>query len=104
VGHDYLWRWETEIVDSTGSKKVHFQQSTFEGAQISLRTLRRQATDHIPVLTAEGEAERFLLKAMDGTLSLQEIAKSAAKQFPKVYSSHDEAFERASDLARKFTR
>jgi type I protein arginine methyltransferase len=104
VGNDYLWRWETEIVGANGSKKVHFRQSTFEGAQMSLRALRRHATDHIPVLTAEGEAERFLLKAMDGRASLQEIAKSAANQFPKVYSSHDEAFERASELARKFTR
>jgi type I protein arginine methyltransferase len=104
VGKDYLWRWETEIAAANGGKKVHFRQSTFEGAQVSLRSLRRHATDHIPVLTAEGEAERFLLKAMDGTASLQEIAKSAAKQFPKVYSSHEDAFERASELARKFSK
>jgi protein arginine N-methyltransferase 1 len=104
VGDDYLWRWETEIVGANGGKKVHFRQSTFEGAQVSLRTLRRHATDHIPVLTAEGEAERFLLEAMDGRASLQEIAKTAANQFPKVYSSYEKAFERASELARKFTR
>jgi hypothetical protein len=68
------------------------------------RTLRRHAIDHIPVLTAEGEAERFLLEAMDGTASLEEIAKRAAEQFLKVYSSPEEAFERASELARKFSR
>src|ERR1700730_11404618 len=104
VGADYLWRWETEIARANGAEKVHFRQSTFEGVQVSLHTLRRHATDHIPVLTAEGEAEHFLLEAMDGRASLQEIAKSAAKQFPKVYSSHEEAFERASEMARKFTR
>jgi type I protein arginine methyltransferase len=103
VGKDYLWRWETEIA-AASAKKVHFRQSTFEGAPVSLRTLRRHATDHIPVLTAEGEGERFLLKAMDGKASLQEIAKSAAKRFPKVYSSHEDAFERASQLARKFSK
>jgi protein arginine N-methyltransferase 1 len=104
VGKDYLWRWETEIAAANGGKKVHFRQSTFEGAPVSLRSLRRHATDHIPVLTADGEGERFLLKAMDGTASLQEIAKSAAKQFPKVYSSQEDAFERASELARKFSK
>jgi protein arginine N-methyltransferase 1 len=104
VGKDYLWRWETEIAGANGGKKVHFRQSTFEGAQVSLRALRRHATDHIPVLTPDGEAERFLLEAMDGRASLEEIAKSAAKQFPKVYSSHEDAFERASELARKFSR
>jgi hypothetical protein len=104
IGKDYLWRWETEIKGTNGGKNVHFRQSTFEGTQVSLHTLRRHATDHVPVLTPDGEAERFLLEAMDGRASLEEIAKSAAKQFPKVYSSREDAFERASELARKFSR
>jgi hypothetical protein len=52
----------------------------------------------------EGEAERFLLGAMDGRASLEEIAKRAAERFPEVYSSHEDAFERASELARKLSR
>ena len=104
VGKDYLWRWETEIPDAAGGKSAHFRQSNFEGAYVSLHTLRRHAIDHIPVLTAEGEAERFLLEAMDGRASLQEIAERAAKRFAEVYSSHEDAFERASELARKFSR
>jgi protein arginine N-methyltransferase 1 len=104
VGKDYIWRWETEIAGGDGGKKVHFRQSTFEGAYVSSRTLRRHAVDHVPVLTAEGEAERFLLGAMDGKASLEEIAKRAAKQFPEVYSSEEQAFQRASELARVFSR
>ncbi len=83
---------------------MHFRQSTFEGANVSSRTLRRHAVDHVPVLTMEGEAERFLLGAMDGRASLEEIAKKAAEQFPAVYSSLEEAFERVSELARKLSR
>jgi protein arginine N-methyltransferase 1 len=104
VGKDYLWRWETETTSREGAEKVYFRQSTFEGANVSSRTLRRHAVNHIPVLTAEGEAERFLLGAMDGRASLEEIAKKAAEQFPEVYSSHEEAFERVSELARKLSR
>ena len=104
VGKDYLWRWETQIAAGDGRNKVHFRQSTFQGSLASSRTLRRHAVNHIPVLTAEGQAERFLLEAMDGCASLEEIAKSAAEKFPKVYSSPEEAFERASELARKFSR
>jgi type I protein arginine methyltransferase len=103
VGNDYLWRWETEI-EGAGAGKVHFRQSTFHGAHISSQTLRRHAVDHVPVLTMEGEAERFLLGAMDGRASLEEIAKKAAERFPEVYSSHEEAFERVSELARKLSR
>jgi type I protein arginine methyltransferase len=104
VGKDYLWRWETEIAGADRGKKVHFQQSTFEGTPVSHHTLRQHAINHIPVLTAEGAAERFLLGAMHGTASLEEIAKRAAERSPKVYSSREEAFERASELARKFSR
>jgi hypothetical protein len=103
VGKDYIWRWETEITATNSDKKTHFRQSTFEGAHISSHTLRREAVDHIPVLTTEGEAERFLLGAMDGRASLKEIGKRAAERFPEVYSSQQEAFERASELARKFS-
>jgi type I protein arginine methyltransferase len=104
VGKDYIWRWETEIAAANGGKKIHFRQSAFEGLPLSSRTLRRHAVDHIPVLTAEGEAERFLLEAMDGRTSLEEIAKKAAGRFREVYSSHEAAFERVAELARKFSR
>jgi protein arginine N-methyltransferase 1 len=104
VGNDYIWRWETEIAGAGSGKKVHFQQSTFEGAPVSSRTLRRHAVDHVPVLTTEGEAERFLIQAMDGKAALEEIAKRAAERFPGVYSSREDAFERAAELARKFSR
>jgi type I protein arginine methyltransferase len=104
VGQDYIWRWETEIAGADGVQRVHFQQSSFEGAQVSSRTLRRHAVDHVPVLTAEGEAERFLLGAMDGNASLEEIAKGTAERFPEVYSSHEDAFQRVTELARKFSR
>jgi hypothetical protein len=104
VGKDYLWRWETEIAGADGGEKVHFRQSTFEGANVSSHTLRRHAVDHIPVLTVEGEAERFLLGAMDGRASLEEIAKRAAERFPEIYSSHEEAFQRATELAQKFSQ
>jgi type I protein arginine methyltransferase len=104
VGKDYVWRWETEIAGADGGTRVHFRQSTFEGSLASSRTLRRHAVDHVPVLTAEGEAERFLLGAMDGRASLEEIAKKAAERFPGVYSSPEDAFQRATELARKFSR
>jgi len=104
VGKDYIWRWETEVSGADSGKKVHFRQSTFESSLASSRTLRRHAVDHVPVLTADGKAERFLLRAMDGHASLEEIAKRASARFPEVYSSHEDAFQRVTELARKFSR
>jgi protein arginine N-methyltransferase 1 len=104
VGSDYIWRWETETTKPGGTGNVHFQQSTFEGANVSSVTLRHHATGYVPVLRQEGEAERFLLGAMDGKLKLEEIAELASRKFPEVYPKASDAFERAAKLASKFSR
>jgi hypothetical protein len=102
VGSDYIWRWETKL---GGNDEVqHFQQSTFQGARLSPQWLRRHAMDFVPVLSEAGEAERWLLEAMDGKAPLQEIAQAAAERFPKVFRRREEALRRASELAEKFSR
>ena len=104
VGKDYLWRWETDILPTDGERKIHFLQSSFEGANMSTESLRRHATDHIPVLTEEGEADRFLLQEMNGSATLEQIAAHAAAKFPKLYRRSEDAFQRAAELAQKFSR
>jgi hypothetical protein len=41
---------------------------------------------------------------MDGSTSLQDIAKAAVERFPKVFRGRDDAFRRISSLAEKFSR
>ncbi len=103
VGKDYIWRWETETTGHDGAN-IHFRQSTFEGSNVSSAILRQHATDYVPVLTEEGQADRFLLEAMDGSASLEEIARKAVERFPTVYPLCEDAFERAAELARKLSR
>jgi ubiquinone/menaquinone biosynthesis C-methylase UbiE len=104
VSGDYLWRWQTKIAAHNGQPERTFQQSTFQGAQFTSERLRKRATDFVPVLSESGEAERWLLEAMDGSTPLQEIAQAAAKRFPKVFFRQDDAFRRVSALAEKFSR
>jgi type I protein arginine methyltransferase len=104
VGGDYIWRWETKICGERKGVVHHFQQSTLEGTRFSPQWLRRHATDFVPVLTEAGEAERWLLQAMDGNAPLQEIAQEAAERFPKVFRRQEEAFRRAAELAAKYSR
>jgi protein arginine N-methyltransferase 1 len=103
VGDDYVWRWNTRI-DIPGSNARHFQQSTFQGANFAPHSLQRRAADFVPALSETGEADRWLLHAMDGKASLQEIAQEAAKRFPKLFSGWDEAFRRAAELSGKYSR
>jgi len=105
VGGDYIWRWETKIYEEGKGQVVqHFRQSTLESAQLSPQWLRRHAADFVPVLSEVGEAERWLLEAMDGNAPLQEIAQAAAQRFPKVFPRLEDAFQRASELADKFSQ
>jgi len=104
VGSDYVWRWETQTIERESGVLRHFRQSTLQGAQFSPQWLRKHAYDFVPMLTAEGEAERWLLHAMDGKMALEQIAKAAADRFPGVFRKKEEAFRRVSALAEKFSR
>lgn len=103
VGGDYIWRWETRISAAGGSAR-HFQQSTFQGANFMPQSLRRRAADFVPTLSEAGEAERWLLQAVDGKTSLKDIADEAAKRFPRLFSGWDHAFQHASELSGKYSR
>lgn len=104
VGQDYIWRWETRISAAAKHAELHFQQSTFLGANFSPQSLRRQAVNYAPLLSEAGQADLWMLERMDGSASLQRIAQSASERFPRLFSSWHEAFRRVADLSREFSR
>lgn len=104
VGTDYVWRWETRIHFADGRPEKHFQQSTFYGGTFSPSSLHKRAADFIPVLSEGGQAERWMLQAIDGKTPLQEIAAGAASRFPHVFLRVEDAFTKAGELADKLSR
>jgi protein arginine N-methyltransferase 1 len=104
VASDYIWRWETKTYRKGTEVERHFQQSTFQGAQFSRGSLLRCAADFVPSLSEEGQADRWLLQAMDGKTSLQQMAQAAAQRFPSIFPRCEDALHRAAELARQFSR
>jgi protein arginine N-methyltransferase 1 len=104
VGDDYVWQWETKISANRLGPERHFRQSTLQGAVLSPESLRRRAADFVPQLSDSGKADRWLLQAIDGKASLQEIAQAAAQRFPKIFPRWEDALRRAADLAAEFSR
>lgn len=104
IGEDYVWQWETTIPASVHRAAIHFRQTNFDGAAYSAQALHRQAFDYVPALSQSGQVEMWMLERMDGKTSLQEIAQSAAQQFPKVFASWEEAFRQAAELSTKMSR
>lgn len=104
VGNDYVWQWETKLAPSDGRAAVHFRQSSFYGSVFSPSFLKKHSADFVPVLSESGVAERWLLHAMDGQRSLQDIADEAARLFPRVFRRGEDAFNRAADISEKLAR
>jgi protein arginine N-methyltransferase 1 len=104
VGEEYVWRWETKICGDANGAGRHFQQSTFQGMNVTPRGLRRRAADFVPALSEEGRADRWLLQAIDGKASLEQMARAAAQEFPKIFPRWEDALRRAADLAAQFSR
>ena len=103
VDQDYIWRWETRIPAGANRPALHFQQSTFQGANLSFESLRRQAVDYAPLLSEAGQADLWMVERMDGSTSLQKIAQSASERFPRLFSSWHQAFVRAAELSKQFS-
>jgi protein arginine N-methyltransferase 1 len=103
VGGAYIWRWETKFPNRVEQTRNSFRQSTFESAKYSHEALRRRASGYVPSLTELGEAQRWMLQTVDGKISLEEIARSAATQFPKVFRNVDDALRVAVELSEKFS-
>jgi len=104
IGKEYVWRWETKIAGNGKVADRTFQQSTFQGANFTPQSLRRRAADFVPSLSEEGQANRWMLQAIDGKTSLQEIAQAAAKKFPQIFPRWEDALHRAAELATQFSR
>src|SRR5882762_10085894 len=96
VGDEYIWRWETKIRGNGKDADRCFRQSTFQGANFTPNALQRRAGDFVPTLSEEGQVDRWLLQAMDGKTSLQEMAQAAAKQFPRTFPRWEHALHRAA--------
>jgi len=104
VGEEYVWRWETKVLGNGSAADRCFSQSTFQGANFTPQALRRRAADYVPSLSEEGQADRWLLQAMDGKTSLQQMAQAAAERFPAIFPRWEDALHRAAELARQFSR
>ena len=104
--NEYVWRWTTCIKprEGSGSSVIHFEQSQLAGAVLSTTQLHRMAADYIPQLSEEGLLRRRAFELMDGRASLEEIARRLTAEFPRRFSSWQQALSFASIISQEFSR
>lgn len=100
----YIWQWELRLPAAEGRAEVHFHQSTFHGGVFAPSYLKKRASDYVPVLSETGLAQRWLMQNIDGQRSLEQIASEAAQRFPDIFRRVEDAFNRAAEIAEKFSR
>ena len=104
VGDDYVWRWDTKVVDSQGTVKAKFQQSTFYSTLLSPGQLTKQTASYVATLTDDGQVDRFILERMDGSRPLGEIADLLIQDFPGQFTGRNDALGRVGKLAQEYSR
>jgi type I protein arginine methyltransferase len=106
VENEYVWRWTTCIkpLERSSASVIHFEQSQLAGAVLSTTQLHRIAADYIPQLSEEGLLRRRAFELMDGRASLEEIAHRLTAEFPRRFSSWQQALSYAGIISQEFSR
>lgn len=101
VGADYVWCWDTRVVDGgCGARvKAEFKQSSFFGAPLSPRRLGKRATEYVPAMNEDGEIAKMVLECMCDGMCLEEIARSLSMRFVSRFPTRQDALIHAADLS-----
>lgn len=101
IGGRYVWTWRTRV-DSARSGPAEFTQSTFFGTSLGPRDVRAQESGHEPRLGLEGRVLRAALALMDGSRTLEAIARELETSFPGRFSEWDSALGWVRQLSREY--
>jgi protein arginine N-methyltransferase 1 len=105
TGTDYTWGWDSKVFHgNTPGIKVDFRQSTFLGLPFSSTRLRRRGSNYRPMLGEEGQVADLVIGQMNGETPLEDIARTAMRQFPAHFRTFSEALSRVGDLSETYGR
>jgi protein arginine N-methyltransferase 1 len=103
---EYFWRWTTQIesAEKPGEIAYRFDQSELQASMLSLAKLRKTASGYIPKLSEQGLMHRRVLDLMDGSSSLEEIARRLATEFPQHFADWKQALSFAGAISKENSR
>jgi protein arginine N-methyltransferase 1 len=104
VGGEYVFRWNTRIMDPGGAVKARYTQSTLFSFPLTTDRLRRLEETHKPVVTGSGRALAYLLDRADGERTTRQLADELRKRFPAEFRTPDEAIRFATEQTLKYCR
>jgi type I protein arginine methyltransferase len=103
MGADHVWVWNTTVRRADGPA-VTFRQSTFLSQPSTLRDLRKRAHGFTPTLDEDGRIDGAVLGMMDGSATLEQIAREMRRRFPERFGTWEEALSRVGRLSQAYAR
>lgn len=101
---EYVWNWHTKIYSSDKkSLKAEFQQSTLRGMFIAPKTILKGSEYFVPTQNSEAKIDAFILNKIDGEMMNGDIAEELQTNFPEKFKTFDEALEKVSQLAQRYS-
>jgi len=104
VGSDYVWSWNTRVIDKSGTVRRHHNQSTFMGTLIGRRKMQRRSEAFVADPGEEWAVDKSAMGLMQARASLGEIATALFAQYPGRFKTWNEALTKAADLAERYSK
>jgi protein arginine N-methyltransferase 1 len=100
---EYFWRWGTRIESAGNPEEItaQFDQSQIIGAVLSPAQLLKGTSKYVPRLSKEGLVRRRVLDLMDGSASLEEIARRLTTEFPERFARWQQALTFAGSISKE---
>lgn len=84
---DYMWGWDTTLAHAAaGEEQVSFRQSNLAARLVSLESLRTLGAGHRPPRTASTAVWGTMIRLVDGTRTLGEIAAALREAHPEAFA------------------
>ena len=105
VGDDYIWQWTTHTTSAASPEKIErrYHQSSLFGSVLDPERLKKMSDQHIPSLNEEGVVHMRALELMNSRRPLGQIAEAMAAEFPKRFSSSDDALGFVGKLSARWS-
>jgi len=104
VAGDYIWQWTTQRMSAPSHKieRLYHQSSLFSNL-LGHEQLGKMSDRHVSSLNEEGIVHMRALELMNTQQPLGQIAETMAAEFPKRFSSSDEALGFVGDLSARWS-
>jgi protein arginine N-methyltransferase 1 len=105
IAGEYIWQWTTHTTSAASPEQIErrYHQSSLFGNVLDPERLTKMSDRHIPSLNEEGVVHMRALELMNSRRPLSHIAETMAAEFPKRFSSSDDALGFVGELSARWS-